>query len=258
MPDESAAVFANLPAKTIHDTTPRNIEAYDISRGLIVYRATLPAGPAGVLEAANVRDLAWVYLDGQAAGVMDVRTGRFKVELPARTKPARVEVLVYTLARVNFGIGVHDRKGLQGPIRFTPTAGSTTEVTGWEIQPIDFGADATLPPLHWKKGPATAGQPAFWRATLNLTTTADTFLDLSQWGLGIVWVNGHCLGRYWNIGPTQTMYLPGPWLKSGANEIVVLDLTGPDQPRLQGLKTPILDVLRPEKDFAASNSSTAK
>jgi len=257
-PDETAPVFANLPAKTIHDTTPRNIEAYDISRGLIVYRATLPAGPAGFFEAENVRDLAWVYLDGRAAGVMDVRTGRFKVELPARTKPARVEVLLYTLARVNFGIGVHDRKGLQGPIRFTPTTGATTEVKDWEIQPIDIGADATLPALHWAKGAAPAGQPAFWRATLNLTTTADTFLDLSQWGLGIVWVNGHCLGRYWNIGPTQTMYLPAPWLKPGANEIVILDLTGPAQPRLQGLKTPILDMLRPERDFSASTSSTAK
>ena len=256
--DESAAVFANLPAKPIKDVTPRNIEAYDISRGVIAYRATLPAGPAGYLEAENVRDLAWVYLDGQAAGVMDVRTHSFKVPLPARTKPARLEVLLYTIARVNFGIGVHDRKGFQGPVRFTTQAGATQDVTGWEIRPIDLGAEASLPPLHWTKGPAAAGQPAFWRGHFTLAAAADTFLDVSKWGVGIVWVNGRCLGRYWNIGPTQTMYLPGPWLKPGANEIVVLDFTGPEKPSLQGLKAPILDVLRPEKDFVSSNGAAPK
>jgi len=251
---ESAAVFANLPGDPIKDSTPRNLEAYNISRGVVVYRATLPAGPAGFLEAENVRDLAWVYLDGRAAGVMDVRTRHFKVQLPARTKPARIEVLLYTIARVNFGIEVHDRKGLQGPVRFTALDGSTQEVNGWEILPIDFGADARLPVLHWEKGPAAAGQPAFWRGSFNLATTADTFLDLSKWGLGIVWVNGHCLGRYWNIGPTQTMYLPGPWLKIGANEIIVLDLTGPEKPTIQGLKAPILNQLRPQNDFYSAHN----
>ena len=252
--DESAAIFANLPADPIKVSTPRNLEAYDISRGIVVYRTTLPAGPAGFLEAENVRDLAWVFLDGRAAGVMDVRTGRFKVQLPARTQPAQIEVLLYTIARVNFGIEVHDRKGFQGPVRFTTLDGSSREVEGWEIRPVDFGADAKLPPLRWEKGPAATGQPAFWRATVTLAAAADTFLDMSSWGVGIVWVNGRCLGRYWNIGPTQTMYLPGPWLKIGANEIVVLDLTGPEKASIRGLTTPVLDVLRPEKDFYSANS----
>jgi len=253
-PGESAAIFANLPGRPIRDSTPRNLEAYNISRGVVVYRATLPAGPSGFLEAENVRDLAWVYLDGRAAGVMDVRTRHFKVQLPARSQPARIEVLLYTIARVNFGIEVHDRKGFQGPVTFTTLAGSTREVNDWEILPIDFGADARLPALHWEKGPAAAGQPAFWRGSFHLANTTDTFLDLSSWGLGIVWVNGHCLGRYWNIGPTQTMYLPGPWLKAGANEIIVLDLTGPKKPTIRGLKAPILDQLRPEKDFYTAHN----
>ncbi len=55
----------------------------------------------------------------------------------------------------------------------------------------------------------------------------DTFLDMRSWGKGVVWVNGHCLGRFWNIGPTQTMYVPGPWLKRGKNEVIILDLIGP-------------------------------
>ena len=244
---QSAPVLANLPVAAINDASPRPIETYDISRGLIAYRTTLPAGPAGTLQAALVRDLAWVFIDGQPAGTMDTRMRRFSVSLPARTKPVTLEVLVYTIARVNFGIEVHDRKGLHGPVRFLPKDGAPPiAVENWQIRAIDFGADATLPPLTWQDGPATG--PAFWRGSFEVATPGDTFLDVAKWGNGIVWVNGHCLGRFWNIGPTQTMYLPAPWMKTGTNEIIVLDLNGPEEPVMAGVKIPVLDRLRPEKD----------
>ena len=72
----------------------------------------------------------------------------------------------------------------------------------------------------------------------------DTFLDMSTWGKGMVWVNGRALGRFWEIGPQQTLFLPGCWLKAGENEVVVLDLKGPREAQLQGLTEPVLDVLR--------------
>jgi beta-galactosidase len=72
------------------------------------------------------------------------------------------------------------------------------------------------------------------------------------WGKGVVWVNGHCLGRFWNIGPAQTLYLPGPWLKAGANEVIIYDVLGPQSaPSVAGLVEPILNQLRPELDFGA-------
>lgn len=245
---ESARLLANLPARVIRDVSPRPIEQYDISRGLVAYRATLPAGPAGVLEAAKVRDLAWVYVDGEPAGTMDTRYRSFRVDIPARARPVTVEILVYTIARVNFGVEIHDRKGMHGPIRFKPAGGDTQMVENWEIRAIDFDADGTLPPLVWKTGRADG--PAFWRGSFHVAQAGDTFLAMSAWGQGVVWVNGRCLGRYWSIGPTQTMYLPGPWIRSGRNEVIVLDLTGPHSARLEGLATPILDQLRPERDFA--------
>jgi beta-galactosidase len=73
---------------------------------------------------------------------------------------------------------------------------------------------------------------------------------MRSWGKGVVWLNGHCLGRYWNIGPTQTMYVPGPWLHAGQNEFIILDLLGPTQPQIAGLSKPILNELRPNLDFA--------
>lgn len=262
---ETAAVMANLPGAVIHAVSPNAIEHYDISRGLIAYSSTLPAGPEGVLDVALVRDLAWVFIDGKAAGLMDARSRRFRVNLPARTRPVKLEILLYTIARVNFGMEMHDRKGLHGPVYFIPRTGSSSNpekqlINHWEIRALDFGADAQLPALDWqpivpdKFASADVMKPAFWRGSFSLTTVGDTFLDVSSWGMGAVWVNGICLGRFWNIGPTQTMYLPGPWLKPGRNEIVVLDLSGPDRNEITGLKLPVLDQLRPEKEFFPRNN----
>ncbi len=252
--NETAALFAALPARVIKDSSPRPLEQYNISRGLVTYRVSLAAGPAGVLEAAKVRDLAWVRVDGQLLGTLDTRTRRYKLALPARSQAVTIEILLYTIARVNFGLEVHDRKGLHGPVTFKPSGGAAQALENWEIRAIDFDADAVLPPLQWRKQATVPVQgPAFWRGFFEVKSPGDSFLDLSNWGQGVVWVNGQCLGRFWSIGPTQTMYLPGPWMRAGRNEVVVLDLTGPDaahRPQLAGLSTPILDRLRPERDLA--------
>jgi beta-galactosidase len=252
---DTAPVLGNLPARAIRDRSPRPIEAYDISRGLVAYRITLPPGPAATLEAARVRDLAWVHLDGVLVGTMDTRRRRYKLALPARTRALTLEILLYTIARVNFGREVHDRKGLHGPVTLTPKGGAPQPLEGWDIRAIDFDADAALPPLAFKRGRARG--PAFWRGSFDAGRQADTFLDMSSWGQGIVWVNGRCLGRYWSIGPTQTMYLPGPWIRKGRNEVVVLDLTGPRAARIAGLAEPILDQLRPELDLARPATSAS-
>jgi beta-galactosidase len=247
--EETAALVDNLPGRTIRDRTPRSIEQYDISRGLIVYKVMLPAGPGGVLKAAKARDLAWVSIEGAPLGTFDMRHRRSSVRIPARLHPALITVVLYTLGRVNFGVEVHDRKGLQGPVTFTPDGGAAEPVENWRIQALDLDADATLPRLKWKK---TRGEgAAFHRGHFTATERSDTFLNMSSWGMGVVWVNGRCLGRYWNIGPTQTMYLPGPWIKAGRNEVVVLDLTGPAEARIAGQTEPILNQLRRELDLQA-------
>jgi beta-galactosidase len=242
---EHAPVLANLPAPRA-ETQPRHMEAYDQGQGCIIYRTTLPAGPAATLEAAAVGDFAWVFVDGHPAGVMDRRARRFSVSLPARNAPARLDILVEAMGHVNFGPQIHDRKGLHGPVKLV-AGEKAAELTGWQVHPLKLDAPM-LAGLKWTDG-AAAG-PAFWRGSFQVEKPADTFLDLRTWGKGVVWVNGRCLGRFWDIGPTQTAYVPGPWLKAGRNEVIVLDLTGPRQPVLAGLEKPILDELHPELDFA--------
>ena len=77
-----------------------------------------------------------------------------------------------------------------------------------------------------------------------LDKTGDTFLNMTNWSKGMVWVNGYAIGRYWEIGPQQTLYVPGCWLKKGENEVIILDMAGPVQPQMEGLQQTILDNLR--------------
>jgi beta-galactosidase len=238
---EFAPVFANLPAPRA-DEQPRNFEHYDQAFGCILYRTTIPAGPAATLEAKAIHDIGQVFLDGERVGFTDRRSRTFKVALPERTKEAVLDILVEAMGRVNFGPEVHDRKGIQGPV----TLGGK-ELAGWQIfnLPLD---EQMLVGLKFTSTKPSA--PAFYRAKVTVPTPGDCFLDLRPWGKGFAWVNGHNLGRYWNIGPQQTMYVPGPWLKPGENEIVILDLLGPEQPVIAALEQPILNQLRPELDFA--------
>ncbi len=249
---QSAALFDNLPAP-IQDTRPRNLEAYDQGHGCAVYKTTIPAGPAATLQVKDVRDFAWIFLDGKPVGSMDRRQQQDRVQLPSRQQAARLDILVETVGHVNFGPEVHDRKGLYAPVQLVASGSATTELTGWQVYCLDL-EKPMLGGLQWKTGKAAG--PAFWRGTFNVDKAADTFLDVRSWGKGVVWINGHCLGRFWNIGPTQTMYVPGPWLKTQANEVIVLDLLGPEQPVLAGLDKPILDELRPQLDFTSKSAKT--
>ncbi len=133
-------------------------------------------------------------------------------------------------------------------MRRVKLAGSTLK--GWDIfnLPLD---DQMLAGLKFARAKPDATVPAFWRGTFTLKKAGDTFLDLRGWGKGDLWVNGHCLGRYWNIGPTQTAYAPGCWLRAGENEIVILDTIGSDDHTIKPASknrcsTPCI----PKKDFA--------
>jgi len=236
----SAAIFDNLSA-ALTDETPRNMEAYDQGYGCILYRTTIPAGASATLEAAAVHDFGFVFIDGKRAGILDRRSANTAVLLPERKKDSQLDILVEPMGRINFGQEMSDRKGLIAPVKLGGDI-----LKNWRIfrLPLD---DQMLAGLKFVPAPATG--PAFWRATFNLEKTGDTFLDLRGWGKGDVWVNGHCLGRFWNIGPTQTAYVPGCWLRPGENEIIILDLAGPQNPVVAGIAKPMLDELRPQLDF---------
>jgi beta-galactosidase len=95
-----------------------------------------------------------------------------------------------------------------------------------------------------KNSTLSANTPVLRKGSFQINNVGDTYLDMSNWGKGSVWVNGHHLGRYWNVGPQQTVYVPIEWLKKGRNEVVVFELLKPSQTILKGIDKPILDHLQ--------------
>jgi len=267
---EIAPVFDNLPANPNIDEVPNTMEKYGQGYGCILYRTTIPAGAAATLEAGAIHDFGYVFVDGQRIGVLDRRAGTAKIPLPARAAEARLDILVEPMGRINFGAEMLDHKGLIAPVKL-----DGAELKDWRIfnLPLD---DKMVGSLKFKPAPFFAYNgvisgygdayanylkslsPAFWRGEFTLGKAGDTFLDLRGWSKGVLWVNGHCLGRFWNIGPSQTAYAPGCWLRAGKNEIVILDYIGPVKSEIAGLEKPILNELHPEKDFARSHRPPVK
>jgi beta-galactosidase len=233
---ESAALLEYLP-RPIRDVQPRPMEVYGQHHGLILYRNRLHAGPAAKLTIRELHDYGHVRLDGRRLAVLDRRLGQNSVNLPARARPAPLDILVEAMGRVNYGPAMLDRKGITERVEF-PSPYPAGVLMGWDVFKLPCDA-AHLRRLKWKK--KTAAGPAFHRGFFNLTQTGDTHLDLRGWTKGLVWVNGHHLGRFWHIGPQQTLYLPGCWLKRGRNEVIVLDLERPERGSLAGLPVPVLD-----------------
>jgi len=251
-----APLFKNLP-KPVVTTDPKTMEYYNQARGSILYRTTLPAGAACTFQADAVNDFGWVFVNGKQIGVMDRRKRNFQMEIPARTKSVTVDILVHAMGRINFGPEVHDRKGLAGKKQFLNKNATPIKTADWKVYNLAY-QDDMLDNLVFRDQVSATTEPGIWKGKFNVEKTGDVYLDVRKWGKGVVWVNGKCLGRFWNIGPTQTMYIPEPWLKKGDNTVLVLDLVGPESPVLQGMDQPILNELNPDKDFTLSKRADVK
>lgn len=239
-----APLFSNLPeAKESMDIQP--MEAFDQGWGTILYRTTLqePVENGTTMKITEVHDWAQVFADGKLLARLDRRRGEFALQLPVLKKGTRIDILVEAMGRVNFDESIHDRKGITEKVELV-RGKQSAELKNWTVYsfPVDY---SFVQDKRYKNGTAQT-MPAYYRTTFRLDKVGDTFLDMSTWGKGMVWVNGLAIGRFWEIGPQQTLFIPGCWLKEGENEIIVLDLKGPEKASIRGLKKPILDWLRNE------------
>ena len=229
----TASLFDNLPSPTPSEH-PRTMESLGQSFGYVLYRTEISGPVEADLVVQDLHDFAQVYVDGKLVGKVDRRAKQDRLPLKVADAKARLDILVENTGRINFTKALRqERKGIT---RSVLLAGK--ELSGWQIYPLPM---TDLSHLKYGRRPATG--PAFYRGTFQLEKTGDTFLDFSRWSKGTVWVNGHQLGRFWSIGPQQTLYVPAPWLKRGSNEIVVFDLDANLDPRVSGLSSPILDKL---------------
>ncbi|MBR7832546.1 beta-galactosidase [Actinospica durhamensis] len=216
-----------LGTPSVHEQPPTADELGHY-RGFMLYRTEIAYRGAAILRFEEVRDRAQVFLDRGAVGVLARDHHDRVLALPAGDGASRVlEVLVEDQGRVDYGRRIGEPKGLIGPA----TLGGAP-LAGWRVQPLELDDIEPVAAALREAATGLEGEapelvvgPAFARAVFDLEeTAADLFLDTSQWGKGVAWLNGFCLGRYWSRGPQRTLYVPGPLLREQGNELIVLEL----------------------------------
>lgn len=244
--DFTPRFFANLRDNT--ETFPfRNggkfkdapyFEAFGQNQGLAFYRTRVPAGAAGTLDFDGIHDYAHIYLDGKLIATVDRRMKKQPVAVPAREKAAELEIMVEGMGHINYGGKMEsDRKGIVGEVRLDGKA-----LKNWTVVPKTLSADSVA---DAKKAEAQdkSVPGGHFRGTFNLSKVGDTFLDMSKWGKGVLYVNGHNLGRYWSqtmdgkpVGPQLRLYCPAPFLKRGKNVVDVVELELSEPRPIRGCK----------------------
>lgn len=245
---EIAPLFDNLPEAKESETV-KSMEFFDQGWGSILYRTKLAASSEEqTLIITEAHDWTQVFLDGKKIATLSRLKGEGTVKLPPVKEGAQLDILVEAMGRMNFGKGIYDWKGITEKVELESKSG-IKELKGWQVYniPVDyeFAKNKT-----YKKEPNTAKHPAYYRGTFTLDKVGDTFFNMMNWSKGMVWVNGYAIGRFWEIGPQQTLYMPGCWLKKGENEIIILDMASPKKPETEGLRKPILDVQRGHGAYA--------
>lgn len=236
--DRSSDLFTWMSKmKPILNDAPMTFEDLNQGYGYVLYRRRFNQPISGKLVLNGLRDYATVYVNGKKVGELNrvIKKYEMDIDLPFNST---LDILVENLGRINYGAEItQNLKGIISPVII---AGH--EITGnWQMYKLPMSA---TPEVTENKLNATTDHPSIYHATFDLRETGDTFIDMSKGGKGIVFVNGHHLGRYWKIGPQQTLYLPGCWLNKGKNDITVFEqLNSTVIQDIQTVKIPVLTKL---------------
>lgn len=242
--DQSAGLFSSLDklSTSVQRTTPETMERLGQDYGYIVYTTHLSGPrPESKLALQDVHDRALVFANGAYLGVIERNShnrgldyNESDLAFAVPPEGIKLQIVVENMGRVNYGWMMNDPKGITEGVRFerqflydwTIHCLPMTDLSG-----LTYEDDVQLP----------ADQPAFYRGFLEIVDKpCDTFLDMKGWTKGIVFINGFNLGRYWSIGPQQTLYVPAPLLKQGKNEIIVFELHGSSEASVEFVDTPNL------------------
>jgi len=231
------ASMANMLPTPKEALRPLTFEDLHQGYGYVLYRTRIKGGDSGVLSLKDLRDYAIVFINGKRKGVLNRMQKQDSLWVSIPKGEATLDILVENLGRINYGPNLlKNKKGITQKVSF-----NQKELTKWEMFSLPFNR---IDSIKFAKTKTPTEMPVLKRATFQLNTIGDTYLDMSAWGKGCVWVNGHHLGRYWEIGPQQTLYVPAEWLKKGNNVIEVLELLKQDQNEIRSVEKPILNVLR--------------
>ena len=242
--------------------SPLTFEELDMGWGTVIYSTSLPEiNTPSTLAMKDAHDYAMVYVDGRYIGRTDRVRNETTVSLPPVSRGSRLDIVVEGMGRINFGRAIKDFKGLTGEVTIMTNVDGddvTWKLNDWTMRTLPDSYNHTLRAFTRCNDGASMGlkldsRAGYYRGFFNLKKTGDTFINMETWGKGLVYINGHAIGRFWSIGPQQTLYVPGCWLKKGRNEIVVLDVTGAVMTEIWGQDRPELDKLQTEKSNRHNN-----
>ena len=243
---------------------PQTFEEMDLGWGMTYYVTVLPEIPVQSMLTLEAHDYAQVFIDDVYIGKIDRVKNEKSLSLPPVKKGHKLAILVEAMGRINFGRAIKDFKGIVGdvviyaePDKYGNEAAWTLKK--WTMTPISDDYNTAVKAFDANKIPISEGFAkrengrGYYRGYFNLKKVGDTFLNFETWGKGQVYVNGHAMGRIWSIGPQQTLYVPGCWLKKGKNEVIVLDVVGPREAVVWGQAEPELNKLQLEKSNKHNN-----
>lgn len=239
------------------------MEEMNTGWGMVKYTTTLPDVPVKSLLTLNdCHDFAQVFVNGDYIGKIDRVKNEKSLMLPPVKKGDALVILVEAMGRINFGRAIKDYKGITRDVTIQADIDGnevTWNLKDWLIQATADDYDAIKKAMAQghkdvKRRETITSKGGYFRGKFTLKKPGDTFINTEAFGKGQVWINGHAIGRFWNIGPQQTLYVPGCWLKKGDNEVIVLDIVGPKEGGMAFCQDhPELDKLNREKGVKHNN-----
>lgn len=238
------------------------MEDMDTGWGMIKYVTTLPEVPVSSMLMLNeCHDFAQVYVNGRFIGKIDRVKNEKSITLPPVKKGDELTILVEAMGRINFGRAIKDYKGITKEVSISADIDGnevTWKIKSWTISAMSDEYSAIENAMSKPAANTDTGRidsrAGYYRGEFTIKKPGDTFISTEAFGKGQVWVNGHAIGRFWSVGPQQTLYVPGCWLKKGRNEVVVLDIIGPEGEAIASCSVnPELDKLKLEKTNKHNN-----
>lgn len=211
-------IWQNLP-RPIHSAQPKTMEALDQDQGMVLYSTRLIGHKSGNLVINEPHDYAMVFLNGKYIDSVYRDGGKWNIKLPKTdVKNPVLDILVEGMGHINFAQYIIDRKGITDRVVLN---GMT--LMNWDMYKLPLD-EKFINNLRTTPQTLPNEKCNFFKGDFTIAKTGDTYFDLSKYAKGVVFVNGHNLGRYWNRGPQHNLYCPASWLKVGRNEIIVYDM----------------------------------
>lgn len=219
--EEKVGLFDTLDTLStpVRESMPLSMEELGQNYGYVLYRSTITRGKE--IESCKIRggmDRAIIFADGKQVEIRNDDEMHRKNGFTFKEEQGVLDILMENRGRVNYGPEIDlQKKGITHGVQINGVFHM-----GWDMYSLPLD---DISKVDYSKG-YEEGLPAFYKFTFQVDEVGDTFLDVDGFGKGCAFVNGRNIGRFWEIGPQKRLYIPGPMLKEGVNEIVIFETDG--------------------------------